>query len=348
MRILIATTQVPFVRGGAEVLAEGLRDALVRTGHEAEIVALPFKWYPPETIAAQVLAARLLDLSEFSGVRVDRVVGLKFPAYLVPHPSKVTWLVHQHRAAYDAWDLGHSDLAAAAQGRAARDLVRAADQRFLQESRAIFTISRNVSMRLARYNAIDSTPLYHPPAHAEAYRSEPAGDYFFFPSRIDPLKRQELVLDALAASPTPMKVVFAGRPDNAAVLESLRTRAAALGVDDRVSWLGGVDEAHKRELYARALAVVFPPVDEDYGYVTLEAMLAGRAVITCSDSGGVLEFVTHGTTGFIAAPSPPDLAAAMTRLWEDRALARAMGEAGRATYDVLDISWARVVKALCE
>ena len=40
-----------------------------------------------------------------------------------------------------------------------------------------------------------------------------------------------------------------------------------------------------------ALGVIFPPLDEDYGYVTLEAMLAAKPVITCTDSGGPLEFV---------------------------------------------------------
>ena len=86
MRIVIATVQVPFVRGGAEVLAEGLREVLHAQGHEAEIVTMPFKWYPPERILDQVLICRLLDLTESCGTAVDRVIGLKFPAYLIPHP----------------------------------------------------------------------------------------------------------------------------------------------------------------------------------------------------------------------------------------------------------------------
>src|SRR5215218_7753942 len=104
MRILITTVQVPFIRGGAEILAEGLRDALRSEGHQPEIVAIPFKWYPPERILDHMLAGRLLDLTETSGVCVDRVIGLKFPAYLVNHPNKVIWLLHQHRTAYELWD----------------------------------------------------------------------------------------------------------------------------------------------------------------------------------------------------------------------------------------------------
>src|SRR5439155_5723513 len=92
MRILIATTQVPFVRGGAEVLAESLRDALLAAGHQAEIAAIPFKWYPPERILDAMLACRLLDLTESSGAAIDALIGIKFPAYLIPHPAKSLWL----------------------------------------------------------------------------------------------------------------------------------------------------------------------------------------------------------------------------------------------------------------
>ena len=348
MRILIVTTQVPFVRGGAEVLADGLRDALCAAGHEAEIVRFPFKWYPADAIAPQVLAARLLDLSEFSGTRIDQVIGLKFPAYLVPHPRKSLWIVHQHRSAYDFWDSGHSDLTSMPQGRAVRDLIREADERFIPEAQAVHTISANVSARLLRYNGISSSPLYHPPENAEAYYSGRFDDYFFFPSRIDPLKRQALVIDALAASRLPMRVVFAGNPDNAATLQTLRARASELGVEERVTWAGTVNQAAKIDLFANACGVIFPPVDEDYGYVTLEAMLASRPLVTCTDSGGPLEFVVDGVNGMIAAPTARALAGAMERLWTDRTHARALGDAARASYERLGISWRHVVETLCE
>jgi hypothetical protein len=67
LRILIATVRVPFVNGGAEIHAEGLCRALREAGHQAEIIAIPFKWYPPERILDQMLACRLLDLSETVG-----------------------------------------------------------------------------------------------------------------------------------------------------------------------------------------------------------------------------------------------------------------------------------------
>src|SRR5919108_6065289 len=123
MKILITTVQVPFIRGGAEILAEGLRDALRSEGHEAEIVAIPFKWYPPERILDQMLACRLLDLTGSAGTPVDRLMGLKFPAYLLSHPNKVLWILHQHRPAYDLWGRCGGDLNHFPSGTQIRDAI---------------------------------------------------------------------------------------------------------------------------------------------------------------------------------------------------------------------------------
>src|ERR1700730_9971332 len=125
MRILIATTQVPFIRGGAEAHAEGLRDAFLAEGHDAEIVAIPFKWYPPELILDHMLACRLLDLTEVAGTPVDVLVGLKFPAYLVHHPNKILWILHQHRTAYELWEHPLGDLIYSPNGVQVRDAIRA-------------------------------------------------------------------------------------------------------------------------------------------------------------------------------------------------------------------------------
>jgi len=346
MRIVIATAQVPFIRGGAEILAEGLLHALRSQRHAAEIVAIPFKWYPPERILEQVLACRLLDLSESGGAPIDRVIGLKFPAYLIPHPHKVLWLLHQFRTAYDLWDHPFGDLDRYPNGLQVREAIQRIDRSLIPEAKAVFTISRNVSSRLWHYCGIDSVPLYHPPASAELFYGGPVEDYFFYPSRLASLKRQALVLQALAATRRPVRVRFAGLADEAHFGETLEMLARQLNVEHRVEWLGQVTEEEKRALYAHALGVIFPPVDEDYGYVTLEAMLAAKPLITCTDSGAPLEFVQHDVTGLIANPSPQDIAMAMDRLWDDRSWAWAMGEAGKKRYDNLNISWVAVAERL--
>lgn len=347
MRILIATTQVPFIRGGAEAHAEGLRDALVREGHEAEIVAVPFKWYPAEKILDHMLACRLLDVTEFAGTPVDLLIGLRFPAYLIPHPNKVVWILHQHRTAYELWDHPLGDLIYEPDGQLVRDAIHAADRNILAEAKALYANSGNVARRLKQYCGLDSQPLYHPPPHAEEfYSAETLGDYLFFPSRLCRPKRQSLVLEALAHTRAPVRVRFAGTPDYPAYSNELQSLARKLKVQGRVEWLGGISEDEKRRQYAEARGVLYPPVDEDYGYVTLEAMLAAKPVITCTDSGGPLEFVAHDETGFVADPTAESLAAAMDELWKEPEQTRSLGTLGRARYEAIGISWTNVVRKL--
>jgi glycosyltransferase involved in cell wall biosynthesis len=346
MRVAILTVQVPFVRGGAEVLAEGLRDSLRSAGHQAEIVAVPFKWYPPERILDQMLACRLLDVTESCGTPVDRVIALKFPAYFIPHPNKVLWTLHQHRTAYDLWSHPLGDLINFPNGAQVRDAIRDADRRFIPQARAVYTISRNVSRRLKQFCGIDSEPLYHPPKHADQFFCETAEAYLFFPSRLSRTKRQELVLEALAQTEQPVRVRFAGDADEEAYLETLKGLADKLKLQRRVEWLGPVTEEEKRRQYARCLGVVFPPVDEDYGYITLEAMLASKPLITCTDSGGPLEVVRPNQTGLVAEPTPTALAAALDQLWREREQAVVWGREARAEYQQRNIHWRSVVQRL--
>ena len=91
------------------------------------------------------------------------------------------------------------------------------------------------------------------------------------------------------------------------------------------SWSGHVDDARMIELMAGARGILFAPFQEDYGYVTLEAFLARKPVVTASDSGGPLEFVQDGVNGFVCDPAPEALAAAVARLAADAATGAAAG-----------------------
>jgi len=258
----------------------------------------------------------------------------------------VLWILHQHRTAYELWDHALSDLVYYPNGSQVRDAIEHTDRKLIPEARAVFANSRNVAHRLKRFCDIDSTPLYHPPPGAEKFYSSDANDYLFFPSRLCIPKRQELALEALALTHNPVRLVFAGTSDHPDYDDKLQSLARKLKVQKRVEWLGGISEDEKRSRYASALAVVYPPVDEDYGYVTLEAMLASKPVITCRDSGGPLEFVIDQSTGLITDPTPEALAAAFDFIWENRAEAKAWGQAARDRYESLNLSWANVIQKL--
>lgn len=350
MRILISTAQTPFVRGGAEILAEELQAALETRGHEVDLCSIPFKWYPAQSVADHMASCRLLDLSDFNGTPVDRVIGLKFPAYLARHPHKTLWLVHQHREAYDLWDRKIGALYAAQEGAAVRDLVTEADKSVLGgEYLKRYTISRNVSRRLEKYCGVTSEALYHPPRHSERFKCEESESFLFFPSRLTQIKRQSLAIEALALTKkSSVKLVFAGVADSSAYLKTLQDMCDRLGVSDRVEFLGYVSDEEKVDLYSRCMAVVYPPLDEDYGYVTLEAMLSRKPVLSASDSGGVLEFMRDGTTGRVCEPDAESLAEGMDELVSKPRRAAQWGEDARDLYESMDISWDSVVEALTQ
>ncbi len=219
-RILICATQVPFVRGGAENLVDGLRDALRAHGHTVDVVSLPFAWYPVQRIPDSALAWRLIDITSSGGVPVDQVICTKFPSYLVRHPRKVVWLVHQHRQAYDQYGTPLSDFANTAEDRPVRDAIFRMDRNGLEEAVARYTISRNVSERLRRFNRLDSTPLYPPSRYADALHAGPYGDYILSPARLDGAKRLDLLLEALARTTSAVRCVFVSDGPDRAKLEA--------------------------------------------------------------------------------------------------------------------------------
>src|ERR1700684_1330059 len=155
MKGAIGNNQAPFVRGGAELLAEWLSAKLQQYGHQAEIVRIPFQWNPPERIVDHMLAARLVRLAN-----VDRVVAFKFPAYYVPHGSKVLWLLHQFRQASALWGTPYQDIPATPAGHRIRDAVMDADRCYLQEAERIYTNSKIVGHRLNLYNGLESEILF--------------------------------------------------------------------------------------------------------------------------------------------------------------------------------------------
>ena len=343
MNILICTTQVPFTTGGAEAHVEGLRRALIEAGYNAEVVAVPFKWYPPAEIMRSALAWRLLDLSEANGKPVDLVIGMKFPAYLVAHERKVLWIMHQYRAAYNLWDTPYDDLSTYPDGAQIRQWIQNADNSLIPKARKIFANSKTVAERLRRYNHIESQPLYHPPPRAESLRSGEQGDYIFYPSRLEPQKRQELLIEAAQYLRTPLKIILAGGSGNPKHYESLVRKH---GVKDRVCLRGFVPEAEVIELYRNALGVCYLPFDEDYGYVTLEGMLSSKPVVVANDGGGAGEFIEHGSEGLLVEPEPRAIAESLDSLYADRAEARAMGERGREKLKAMNLSWENVVASL--
>ena len=339
MRIAVCRPQVPFARGGAEIFTDTLVQELRRRGHEADLVTVPFKWYPGTRVLTQAFLWRMLDLEEADGKRIDVVVATKFPSYLVRHRDKRVWLVHQFRQAYelDRTELGQ--FGESSEERALRRKVQALDRVALGEAKGLFAISHNVANRLERSTGLRAEVLPHPPQELD-YRCDGYGDFVLSVNRLDRAKRIDLLLEA-AALDSSLEVVIAGDGPDRERLEGL---ARDRGLDGRTRFAGWVSEQELAELYGRCLAVYYAPVDEDFGMVPLEAFLSEKPVLTTTDAGGPLEVVADGRTGLVVSPDAAELARAAVWLREHRDQAASFGRAGKAI--AAEVTWDRAIGRL--
>ena len=339
--VVVCEAQVPFVRGGAEYHVRELVRHLRLHGYLVDLISLPFKWYPKPEILAHAAAWRLLDLSESDGRSIDLAIASKFPSYFVRHPNKVTWLIHQYRSAYDLCGTEYSDFKHTESDVGLRETLIRLDRQMLTECRHVFTNSKNTATRLEKFNGLRTNALYHPPRLASSLRSGPYGNYLLSVGRLESIKRQELAVSAMRFVDSSIRLVLVGDGTDR---ERIKKLAGEIGVSDRVELLGAVEDEQLIELYAGALAVVYAPYDEDYGYVTLEAFLSRKPVITGEDSGGILEFVEDEVNGFIRKADPEMFAEAINRLVAKRSLAASFGDAG---FEVAQkITWDGVVETL--
>ena len=324
MRIAVCRPQVPFERGGAEIFADDLVANLRVRDHDAELVTVPFKWYPGERVLTQAFLWRLLDLEEANGRPIDAVIATKFPSYAVRHPRKVVWLLHQFRQAWDFDRTAYGQFSESAEDRALRRRVLELERTALGEACALFATSGNVARRLRESTGLEAEVMPHPPAPL-AYRCDEPGDYVFTVNRLAPEKRVDLLVEAVAAEPLLRAVVAGDGPDR----ERLERLAVDRGLNGRIEFVGRVSDERLADLYAGCLGVFYAPVDEDFGMVPFEAFLSGKPVLTTTDAGGPLDVVRDGETGVVVVPEPAEVARGLAWLREHGDDARAYGARGR-------------------
>lgn len=346
MKIVLLTAQIAFVRGGAEMHVANLKKALEEAGHQVEIVALPLYDNPIEKIEDAIVAARLLDIENSWGGHVDMAIGMKFPTYFMPHHNKVMWILHQHRQAYELFNTEYSNIKNDEEGNRIRKIIRNADIKYISEAKRVYANSQNVANRMMKYCGIKATPLYHPCPGIEKFTCGESDDYILMPSRINKTKRQMLACEAMAKSKSNIKLYILGAPENNVEINEIRKFIEENNIQDRVKFLDFVPEEEKISLYANSRGVLFIPKDEDLGYITMEGMAASKPVITARDSGGPLEFIVDGQTGFVADSSAESIAEAIDSLAADKNRAIEMGADGKQHLLDMNISWNHVVEEL--
>lgn len=342
-RILVVTSDVPFVEGGHLVIARATVRALREAGHEAELLLTPQNRFGRQLRA--YAATRFTDVGmDGQGRFIDQVITFRFPSYAVRHPAHVCWLNHRMREYYDLWSLLYSRLGW--KGRiketVRRTLIRAIDTHLLKRQvTRLYTISKTVQARLRRWGRIPSEVLYPPPPQ-RAYRTESYGSFIFTVSRLHSLKRIDLLVEAMAlVQNRALKAIIMGEGPERSNLSAL---IKARNLEGRIVLLDETDEETMLDRYARCRAVFFSPLQEDYGFVTAEAFASRKPVITAADSGGPVELVEDGRTGFVVPPNPAEIAAKLDLLAEDKKLAERLGGSG---YDFISgMTWENAVAKL--
>jgi glycosyltransferase involved in cell wall biosynthesis len=341
VRVLVATSDVPFVEGGHRVIARALVRAIQQSGHDAEILTTPTNRFGRQFAA--YLATRLTDVEHTGGGQpVDQLISLRFPSYALKHPLHVCWLNHRMREYYDLWSGWSNKLSWKGKVKEGirKKMIQTADNHFLKRNvTKIFAQSKNVQRQLQQWGKIPSEVLYPPPP-GDGYHTAKYGDFIFSPARLTPLKRIPLLLEALMQSKTGNAVVAGEGPEQTGILEWIQQHS----MEKRVRLVGHVSADELKTLYAECRAVYYSPVNEDFGLVTMEAFRSRKPVITTADSGGPAELVEHEKNGFVVAPQPEIIAGCITNLFEDENLAEKLGEAGYE--DWKHVTWPETVKKL--
>jgi len=344
MKIIIASTIVPFIEGGGTLIVDWTAQKLREAGHKVEIFKIPFSHLHPY-VEQQMLALRLFNLAD----SCDRLISIRTPSYIISHPNHIVWFIHHYRYAYELWNTKlQSGIPLTTSGFKERDAVIQADNTYLHKLKKIFTNSIEVSGRLKEYNNINSEVLYPPLLDESSFFNREYGDYIYYSSRIADNKRQLLAVQAMQYTKSKVKLLITGHPDtshNAAILNSyIKSEGLKSKVIIISKW---ISEEEKIDYFSRCLAAIYIPYDEDsYGYPSLEAFASKKAVITCSDSGGTDELIVHEENGFIVNPNPKEIARTMDELYNNKKKAREMGNNAFFTLRKKGINWNNIVDKL--
>lgn len=119
------------------------------------------------------------------------------------------------------------------------------------------------------------------PAPAAPEGPPPSAPYVLYAGGLEAHKNAQLAVAALACAPSDVRLAMAG-PWSERRRRRLAARATALGVGERIDWLGYVSASRLAALRAGAVAVLVPSRKEGFGLPVLEAMAAGTPAL-CAD-----------------------------------------------------------------
>lgn len=379
---VVAPSPVPYVYGGAETLFWKLTESINDlTEHNAELIKLPVKESDFWSLVDSYRRFYYLDLSHF-----DMVISTKYPAWMVQHKNHIIYLQHHLRGLFDTYHFSNEpyqvpemlrkgkieDILKAIQdhetnieivfsmlsdiredsasydpdlfkfpGPFIREIIHYFDSYALAQNRIsrYFCISNNVKARKDYFPQGVKVEAISHPSKLRCLRNE-GYEYTFTASRLDGPKRLDILINSMKYVSHDIKFKIAGTGPDEDRLKKLASD------DNRIEFMGFVNDKKLADLYSKAMVVLYIPYDEDYGLITIEAMKSMKPVITASDSGGTLEFVKDFETGFVVNPDPKCLADKINYIIEHPEDSRKMGL--HAYHATENITWNRLISRLLE
>ncbi len=341
MKIIIASTIVPFIEGGGTFIVDWLEQKLKEAGHQVDTIKIPFS-SNYKLMTEQLVGLRLYNLEDMC----DRLICIRMPSYVLKHHEKYLWFIHHYREVYDLFGTPYQGVPNTDEGLAIRELIMRADDLAFSESKKIYTNSKIVSGRLKKFNDIDSEVVYPPLLNPEIYRCDEYGDYIYYSSRVCVPKRQLLAVEAMKYTKSNVKLLISGRSESSVYSKEIDKVIEKNNIGHKViiedRW---ISEKEKSDYFSKSLAGLYIPFDEDsYGYPSLEAHHSKKAIITCKDSGGTDELIIDGYNGFITEPQPEELAKVFDQLYNNKNMASEMGKNAESRLTELEINWENVIR----
>jgi len=378
---VVGPSPVPFGVGGMEKLVWDLVEKInCKTPHQAELIKLPSRENDFWSIIDTYRSFYQLDLSHFDMVistkypswmvshknhvcyMVHKLRGL-YDTYSLTGLSldvntKNVHTIELIKFLNDTWDNPNIDQLwinidryrsyasevplddLAFPGPLIRKIVHYMDRFALSDGkiRGYYTMSKTVASRTDYFPDGTHVAIANPPPTNDSIGAIEYGDYFFTVSRLDNAKRVKLIVEAMKTYKGKKKLIIAGTGPDEHILKEIA------GSDDRIIFKGYCSDEEISKLYDGCFAVLYVPYQEDYGYVTVEAFLRCKPVITCTDSGGATEFVSDGESGHVVIPDPASISLAMKHLEDDPGLAKALGRMGRER--TKNITWDLFLKTI--
>jgi glycosyltransferase involved in cell wall biosynthesis len=377
---IVGPSPVPFTIGGVENLLWGLCETINQnTHHQAELIKLPSKEHDFWSLIETYYTYYNLDLNHF-----DLIISTKYPSWMVRHPNSVCYMVHALRGLYDTYHFNKLPLNVKGgnlkidkllnymeknpnpnnldeffsmifslrdQGSTIpkeyfefpapfiRALIHYMDRFGLSQTgvRKFYSISDTVKQRVDYFPKNSVVEVVYPPSKLNQFKT---GDYryIFTVSRLDSPKRIDMMINAMKYVDINVKLLIAGTGPQESILREL-----AKG-DDRIEFLGFINDDQVEDYYANSLVIPFFPYDEDYGLVTIEAMMRKKPVLTTIDAGGPTEFVINGETGYAVNFDPKEIGEKLNYFALNPDEARRMGENGYNK--VKEITWVNTINKL--